>query len=95
MRIFRYVSFCNRTQVGITTGSIAKLEKAEADEKITLASLRKLASALDCDLQHTLAPRKSSEEILGEHAMAITKERLTTIHDLVQSICKDVDRYQY
>ena len=30
-------------KIGVTPASIAKLEKAEADEKITLASLRKLA----------------------------------------------------
>ena len=40
-------------KLGVTPHSIAKLEKAEADEKITLASLRKLASALDCELQYT------------------------------------------
>ena len=66
-------------KLGITPSSIAKLEKAEADEKITLASLRKLANALDCELQYTLVPRKSLEEILLERAITVAKERLQPI----------------
>jgi predicted DNA-binding mobile mystery protein A len=34
-----------------------QLEKAEADDSITLKSLRKLAGALDCDLVYALVPR--------------------------------------
>jgi predicted DNA-binding mobile mystery protein A len=67
------------SKLGITPSSIAKLEKAEADEKITLASLRKLANALDCELQYTLVPRKSLEEILWERAIKVAKERLQPI----------------
>ena len=63
----------------VTPHSIAKLEKAEADEKITLASLRKLASALDCELQYTLVPRKSLEEILEDRAITVARERLSPI----------------
>lgn len=66
-------------KLGITPSSIAKLEKAEADEKITLASLRKLANALDCELQYTLVPRRSLEEILWERAITVAKEHLRPI----------------
>lgn len=66
-------------KLGVTPSSITKLEKAEADEKITLASLRKLASALDCELQYTLIPRKSLEEILEERAVKVARERLRPI----------------
>lgn len=66
-------------KLGITPSSITKLEKAEADEKITLASLRKLANALDCELHYTLVPRKSLEEILWERAITVAKEHLRPI----------------
>ena len=66
-------------KLGVTPHSIAKLEKAEADDKITLASLRKLANALDCELQYTLVPRQSLEEILKERAMVVARERLRPI----------------
>ena len=66
-------------KLGVTPGSIAKLEKAEADEKITLATLRKLASALDCELQYRLVPRKSLVEILQDRAIVVAGERLHPI----------------
>lgn len=66
-------------KLGVTPRGIAKLEKAEADDKITLASLRKLASALDCELQYTLVPRKSLEEILEDRALTVARERLRPI----------------
>jgi predicted DNA-binding mobile mystery protein A len=79
-------------KLGITPSSIAKFEKAEADEKITLASLRKLASALDCELQYTLVPRKSLEEILEERAMAVAKERLRPIAHSMSLENQSVDK---
>ena len=79
-------------KLGITPSSIAKLEKAEADEKITLASLRKLANALDCELQYTLVPRKSLEEILGERAMTVAKERLRPISHSMSLENQSVDK---
>jgi predicted DNA-binding mobile mystery protein A len=66
-------------KLGVTPASITKLEKAEVNEKITLASLRKLASALDCELQYTLVPRKSLEAILEDRAMIVARERLRPI----------------
>lgn len=63
----------------ITPHGIAKLEKAEADEKITLASLRKLANALDCELQYALIPRKPLEKILEERALTRAQEILRPI----------------
>jgi predicted DNA-binding mobile mystery protein A len=66
-------------KLGVTPASITKLEKAEADERITLASLRKLASALDCELQYTLVPRKSLEEILEDRAILVAREKLRPI----------------
>jgi predicted DNA-binding mobile mystery protein A len=59
--------------------SVGKLEKAEADERITLATLRKLANALDCELQYTLVPRKPLEKILWERALTLAQERLSPI----------------
>jgi predicted DNA-binding mobile mystery protein A len=63
-------------KLGVTPASIIKLEKAEVDEKITLQSLRKLANALDCELQYALIPRKSLEETLEDRAMAVARDKL-------------------
>ena len=66
-------------KLGVTPHSISKLEKAEAEEKITLASLRKLANALDCELQYILVPRQSLEEIMKDRAISVARERLLPI----------------
>jgi predicted DNA-binding mobile mystery protein A len=79
-------------KLGVMPHSIAKLEKAEADEKITLASLRKLASALDCELQYALVPRKSLEEILEDRAITIARERLRPISHSMSLENQSVDQ---
>lgn len=45
-------------RLGMTPPGLRKLEKAEADRTITLASLQKLAEALNCDLRYALVPRQ-------------------------------------
>ena len=79
-------------KLGVTPASITKLEKAEADEKITLASLRKLASALDCELQYTLVPRKSLEKILEDRATLVARERLRPISHSMSLEDQSVDK---
>jgi hypothetical protein len=85
-------------KLGVTPASITKLEKAEADERITLASLRKLASALDCELQYALVPRKSLEEILEDRAILVAREKLRPIsHSMSledQSVEKSANKKQ-
>ncbi len=45
-------------RAGIAGPTLHKAEKAEADERITLGQLRKLAAALDCELVYGLVPRQ-------------------------------------
>jgi predicted DNA-binding mobile mystery protein A len=66
-------------KMGVTPYSIIKLEKSEAEDRITLASLRKLAQALGCELQYSLVPHKSLEAILEERAYEVVRERLRPI----------------
>ena len=79
-------------KLGVTPASIAKLEKAEADERVTLASLRKLASALDCELQYALVPRKSLEEILKDRAMTVARQRISPISHSMSLEDQSVDK---
>lgn len=59
--------------------SVTKLENAEINERITLASLRNIADALDCDLEYVLVPRKPLEKMLQERAFAVARDRLQPI----------------
>ena len=42
----------------ITASGVRKLEHAEAIDAITIGTLRRVAEALDCDLQYALVPRR-------------------------------------
>ncbi len=67
-----------REAVGVSAGELSRalgthrslplqLERAEADDSITLRSLRNLASALDCDLVYALVPRAGMMQDLVEN----------------------------
>jgi len=63
-------------RLGMSPTGVRKLEKSEADDAITLASLRKLAQALDCELQYALVPQTSLEQRLQDRATEVARERI-------------------
>jgi predicted DNA-binding mobile mystery protein A len=66
-------------RLGMSHAGVRKLENAEASDAITLASLRKLAEALDCELQYALVPRTSLSQQVKERAESVARERLRPI----------------
>ena len=66
-------------RLGMTPVGVRKLESAEASDAITLASLRKLAQALDCELQYALVPRNSLQQQVRDRAEIVARERLRPI----------------
>lgn len=66
-------------RLGMTPVGVRKLESAEASDAITLASLRKLAQALDCELQYALVPRTSLVQQVKDRAETVARERLRPI----------------
>lgn len=58
-------------RLGISGPALHKSEKAEAEERITLGQLRKLADGLDCELVYALVPRRPLTEIVHERAREI------------------------
>jgi predicted DNA-binding mobile mystery protein A len=77
-----------RQALGVSSGELARrlgtsrqlplqLEKGEAEDRITLKSLRATANALDCDLVYALVPRADSmQELIESRARAEAKERV-------------------
>lgn len=49
-------------RIGVSQPRITELEQAEIEEKVTLASLRRAAEALDCTLIYAFVPCKSTLE---------------------------------
>jgi predicted DNA-binding mobile mystery protein A len=66
-------------RLGMTPVGVRKLESAEASDAITLASLRKLAQALDCELQYALVPRNRLQQQVRDRAEMVARERLRPI----------------
>ena len=66
-------------QLGITPSGLQKLEIAEANQVITLASLRKLAEALGCELQYALVPRQPLAQQLQDRAKLVAAQQLAPV----------------
>jgi predicted DNA-binding mobile mystery protein A len=66
-------------RLSLSQSTLATLEKSEADDRITLRSLRKVADALDCDLQYVLVPRAPMTNRVEKRAAAIAHDRVARI----------------
>jgi predicted DNA-binding mobile mystery protein A len=77
-----------RQALGLSSGELARrlgtsrqlplqLEKSEAEDRISLKSLRAAANALDCDLVYALVPRaESMQKLIENRARAEAKDRV-------------------
>ncbi len=66
-------------RLGVSPATLRNLEAAEARQAITLASLHKLAQALDCELQYALVPRQSLSQQIAQQAQKKAHEQLSPI----------------
>ncbi len=86
---------------------IVQQEKAEADDRITLKSLRAFANALDCDLVYAFVPRAGDLEqlveararaaaktnVLGvEHSMALENQASGNLEEAIEAETKRLTR---
>lgn len=72
------VAFAKR--LGMTSAGARRLEQSEASQTITLASLRKLAQALDCELQYALVPQRPLTVMRQQRAMQLADEQLRHVN---------------
>ena len=63
-------------RLGISSAALHKNEKSEADERITLAQLRKMANCLECDLVYALVPRRPLIDIVRGRAEQIAQQEV-------------------
>jgi len=67
-------------RLGVVQSRITALEQAEANDAITLKSLRQAAAALDCTLVYALVPNKPIDDLLRVQAARIADEQLARTH---------------
>jgi len=55
-------------RMNIANSSLHQLERQEAQDKISLQSLKRAAEALDCELIYAIVPRDTLESTINEQA---------------------------
>jgi predicted DNA-binding mobile mystery protein A len=71
-------------RMGIRQPSLAELEKAEADRRVTLGSLERAAEALDCRLVYVLVPNRPLSDRLAERADQVAEEQLAAVNQTMK-----------
>ena len=66
-------------RLNVRNSTVHKLEKSEADDNISLASLRKVAAALDCELHYVLVPKTPLEAKLKNQAKAVARKQMLPV----------------
>ena len=62
-------------RLGVKQPSVVAIEQSEAKGTIELATLRRVAEALDCTLVYALVPNKPLEAIVRDRARAFVRRR--------------------
>ena len=65
--------------VGVTQGAVVDAERTEAKGDITLATLRRYAAALDCELCYALVPNRPLQEAVEERADRIARDQVSRV----------------
>ena len=66
-------------RLGVSTSTVTRLETSEADDTISLGTLRRAAEALGCEVQYALVPRQSLEDTLKARALAMALRQMAPI----------------
>lgn len=71
-------------RVGLSAAALHSAEKSEAEGRITLAQLKRLADALDCDLSYELIPRENLGKTVERQAKKVAVHELTRVNHLMR-----------
>ena len=94
---------CVGKKLGQSRRRIQEFEEAEAQDRITLNSLRRVAAAMDCELVYAILPKsgtiselaerraraQASEDVLDvEHTMALEDQAVGDVKELIDKETK-------
>lgn len=71
-------------RLGIAHTSLLQLEKGEQAGTISLASLRRVAEALDAEVVYALVPRASLKETVSTRARQVARQRVGAVAKSMQ-----------
>ncbi len=67
-------------RIGVSQSRIARIEKDEVEDAVTLATLRRAAEGLNCTLVYALVPNEPLDAIIKERAQAAADAQLKRTH---------------
>ncbi len=67
-------------RISVSQSRIARIERDEAEDAVTLATLRRVAEGLDCTLVYALVPNQPLDEMLKTRARAAADVQLKRTH---------------
>lgn len=65
--------------VGVTQAAVVDAERSEAKGDITLATLRRYATAMDCELVYALVPNRPLQESLEARAEQVARDQVLRV----------------
>jgi predicted DNA-binding mobile mystery protein A len=66
-------------RLDVVTSTVTRLEASEANDTISLATLRRAAQALGCELHYALVPKQSLTGTLDSRATALARQRMAAV----------------
>lgn len=66
-------------RLDVVASTVTRLEASEADDTISLATLRRAAEALGCELHYALVPKQSLAGTLESRATALARQRMAAV----------------
>ena len=65
--------------LGVNPSTVTRLEVSETDDTISLATLRRAAEALGCELQYALVPKRTLADTLEARATLLARQQMAAI----------------
>ena len=67
-------------RIGVSQSRVTRIEKDEAGDAVTLATLRRAAEGLNCTLVYALVPNETLDAIVRDRARAAADSQLARTH---------------
>ncbi|EEZ80547.1 MAG: mobile mystery protein A [Candidatus Thioglobus sp.] len=65
----------------MSSSQATQMERMEAEDRITIKQLRRVANVLNCDLEYAIIPRKPVESTITEQAKIKAQELISKVDD--------------
>ena len=78
----------------VSQQAITQAERSEAEDKISLSTLRKLGNAMDCTLVYALVPNSTLDDVLTRRTKEVARRTLERTEHTMALEAQDVSKEQ-